>query len=246
MCMWLRLCSSEQSQNPFRQHSFSFNSQTWGLVPLQGMTKTPFLAFTVRYQYHNVVIQSWRVNLKKQPMNKGHIPPSEHKWRCLWQQPCRTMRKQTEGHATPQEHWCKPGLSTLLGCLFQNSLLSCSHCWANSAHVTDLHMAICASSLQHSRLVGLCTCGVWADKICWAKLHLWSLWRHAGETWAAGVCWGSLFLERRSALEVEHKQTKITKIAAAAAPISRSFFAFGSTTFELGKHGEKFCNINHQ
>lgn len=52
-------------------------------------------------------------------------------------------------------------------------------------------------------------------------------------------------MERRFALETEHKQTKITKIAAAAAP-SRSSFAFGSTTFELGKHGAKFCNIKHQ
>lgn len=34
------------------------------------------------------------------------------------------------------------------------------------------------------------------------------------ESW---VCCGSLFLERRFALEAEHKQTKITKIAAAAA-----------------------------
>lgn len=52
-------------------------------------------------------------------------------------------------------------------------------------------------------------------------------------------------MERRFALETEHKQTKITKIAAAAAP-SRSSFAFGSTAFELGKNGAKFCNIKHQ
>lgn len=110
----------------------------------------------------------------------------------------------------------KQGCSLCWALWFWNRLLCSSHGWTNTAHVINIHTITYASSLKHTRMVCHCTCGVWVDKICWAEFCLWLFWWHAGETWVIGVCWGSLFSKRRLALEVEHKQTKIIKIAAAA------------------------------
>lgn len=149
---------------------------------------------------------------------RGHSPSPDHKWRWARQQPHRTRRKRTEVHASSSKALFQIR-AVCWAAWFWNSLLSSSHGWTNVTRVTDRHTIICAPSLKHPGMFCHCTCRFRADKICWAKFCVWLFWGDGGETWVTVVCWGSLFLERRFALELSVNKPKLQKTAAAVTTI---------------------------